>query len=143
MDTYLLLVVIMCFSILVYLGLNMYGLILFIQKMYALTKLKTSTRNHVDKKKFTDKEKKLLRTTTKYVSLLSLAYISTLIAFTVVSTEALLTDSTTFISGSMLTIDCVINIICLYLQFPFSKEYYDKYCQCFDNCCTYFVAMNL
>ena len=39
-------------------------------------------------------------------------------------------------------IDGTINIICLYLQFPFTQKYYNKYCMCFRDCCMYLIARN-
>ena len=30
----------------------------------------------------------------------------------------------------MYSFDCMINIICLYLQYPFATKYYYKYCKC-------------
>ena len=40
----------------------------------------------------------------------------------------------------MACIDSVVNITCLYLQYPFNKKYYDQYCICAGNYCTYFLT---
>merc|ERR1712173_191872 len=30
---------------------------------------------------------------------------------------------------------CFVNVLCLYLHFPFSDRYYKKYCKCWLECC--------
>ena len=34
---------------------------------------------------------------------------------------------------SQIAIDCAVNVICLYLQYPFAKKHYNTYCGCIGN----------
>ena len=129
----------------IYLTESIYGMILFAQKMYALTKMRASSIDN-DQVLFNEQQMELLRTTTKYVTLLSIAMISSWIYFFFVSINGILPGQKTSVSGPLLgtlgNIDCVINILCLYLQFPFNNEYYDKYCICFTKFCMYFLEIH-
>ena len=44
-------------------------------------------------------------------------------------------NQATFWWQAGIIIDNVINVTCIYLQFPFSKQYYERFCKCFDNKC--------
>ena len=87
-----------------------------------------------DKIQFNESQKKLLYATTKYTTLLSIATISTwmLMLYGILSNITILNQI--FLSG-IACMDCAVNVICLYLQFPFNKEYYKKYCRCFGDLC--------
>ena len=122
--------------IILYLVLNIYPMILFVLKMYELIKMRASSSNET----FNEQQKQLLYTTTKYVTLLLIAMISTWITVWVVLMEASLSGRTFVGSGISANIDCVINILCLYWQYPFNNKYYDKYCGCFGTCCIYLLA---
>ena len=110
-------------------------MILFAQKMYALTKLRAD--HDENGQIFSKQQRKLLYATTKYVTLLLFAMISSWITILMGAIENTLTGDITNLAAPLSNVDCVVNIICLYLQFPFAKEYYDKYCVCFANCCTH------
>ena len=124
---------------LIYFGLSLYGMCLFSSKMYTLTKMRKSSmvdvENANDTKTFNKHQGKLLYMTTKYVTLLSIAMISTWMNIFIFLTVH---DADT--TGVLMCIDCVINVICLYLQYPCNREYYDKYCICFGNCCIYLLV---
>ena len=47
------------------------------------------------------------------------------------------------ILGCIVTTDLMMNMILLYLQFPFAKQYYEKYCQCFINCWARIIGLRL
>ena len=123
-------------------------MILFAQKMYALTQLRASSINN-GSLEFNGVQRKLLHTTTKYMTLLALAMISTW-TVTIYSIIVNIFVITTNINhaliytalNSIACIDSSINIICLYLQFPFNKNYYHKYCQCFGRCFVYLLTRN-
>ena len=126
-----------------------YGIIAFTQKIYQLLKLKQSVmyNEHENEGEFDDQQQNLLHTTTKYTTLLSFAMITSFINQTYLWFYNIYLvmypynyDRTRLqfflLSTSFTSIDIVINIICLFLQYPFNKHYYDKYCKCIANCCT-------
>ena len=123
--------------LLLYISLSMYGMKLFVFKMYALTRMRQSSINNQGE--FTAQQMKLLYATTKYVTLLSIAMISTLL--NALLSWLLVDIFGTVFTAFMMCFDGTINIVCLYLQFSNNKKYYDKYCICFGNCCTYLLMM--
>ena len=147
----------LAFLAIAYLGGTIYAMFLFAQKMYKLTKLRqSSSRNVFNNGKnptvFNKFQKKLLYTTSKYVTLLTIALISTWISASAsITANILYGDEEDYnkhwivwvTAGIMICIDCVINIICLSLQYPFADKYYKKYCICFGNCCMYLVTRSL
>ena len=104
------------------------AMIVFVRKMYALSILNRDNEKQANN---------LLYTTTKYVLLLSFAIISTGITFVIAGIELMLTGQVWAVTGNAVCIDCVVNILCLYLQYPFADEYYRKYFVCFGNCCIF------
>ena len=124
-----------------YVVINIYGMVLFSQKMYALIKMR---RKHTDDTMiFNAKQKRLLYLTTKYVTLLSLATISTwitmiiaLVLFAIFGAN----QESLNITRIFMNFDFVINIICLYLQYPFNEKYYVKYCICFGDICLHLLT---
>ena len=105
-------------AVLLYFVLSIYGMGLFAVKMYKLAKMKSSSNED------------LLYITTKYATLLSFAMISTWICI-VLSLSTRKSD----IIGIVMNGDMVINILCLFLQFPFNNGYYNAFCSCFGRCC--------
>ena len=141
-------VIMLSLGALLYLGLSMYGMIIFVQKMYQLLKMRQSSimaQNSNSEMQLNQQQIALLYTTTKYTLLLSIAMISTWISGANAMYRTLHTWSTeVHPTGFMISsIDIVTNIICLYLQFPFNKKYYDKYCRYLVNCCTYLMTRDL
>ena len=142
-------------TMIIYFGLSIYGMILFAQKMYQLVKMRQSSiynqssddENEIE---FNEQQKQLLYTTTKYLTLLTLSMVLTWINLSgalisyAISPNDYTASLILYIFGVLVTsIDFVIIIICLYLQYPFSKKYYDKYCKCFANCCTWIMMKKL
>ena len=137
------------FSGVIYIILSMYGMVLFGQRMYALTKLRqTELNEYIDTNQqelmLNKDQLRILNATTKYITLLSIAMASTWITILVwlLMAIALFTGRLVdvplwigFVVYSVQSIDAAINIICLYLQFRFNKVYYDRYCLCCGNCC--------
>ena len=131
-----------------YFGTNIYGILIFAKKMYKLSELisyqqETELELNPDCK---DEQRELLQTTAKYISLLSLAIFTTWITF--VSVVIYSNTGNWGVLGYQIytmqwSVDCMINIICLYLQYPFSKDYYDAYCTCLSKCCLYFLVGNM
>ena len=112
-----------------YFSSSIYGMVLFTSKMCQLTKM---MRCSIDtESKVNEKQQQLLYATTKYVTLLSIAMISSWIAM--LGGTILGHYGDLYIQYCLFDVDVMINIICLYLQFPFNKHYYDKYCDWMCN----------
>ena len=123
-----------------YFGLTVYGMVLFAGKMYKLASMRASSLNVGGSglTEFNEQQRQLLYTTTKYVTLLSIAIISTWI-------NVLFFVFVNIIYSPMMAIltclDIVINPICLWLQYKFAEKYYDRYCKCFGKCCMYLLMV--
>ena len=133
---------------------SIYGMVVFCRKMHGITKLQMqSLRNVTDinNVSINKRQQKLLDAASKYISLLSIAIISTFLGFVafgiVISGFRWMPyddpeeeHSETFefwrttINFIVLPLDCTVNILCLYLQFPFAKDTYRKYCGCCSKC---------
>ena len=130
---------------------SIYGMYIFTQKMYQLTKLRASTMKNVfdedNAGNLNKSQQDLLQTTSKYISLLALAIFTSFTTFLIFGIMIIIARviesggkmefyaiSSIFIVSP---IDCTINMICLYLQYPFAKRYYDKYCKCFGRFWSY------
>eukprot|EP01084_Bolivina_argentea_P029222 54228_1 len=122
-------------AILFYILTSIYCIYLFASKLMELTSQIATA--HI----LNEKQKALIQKTHKYVSIFSLALITTFftlilwvlysIAYRVSKLEVLSLKMVIFAH----VIDYIINIICLYLQFSFAAKYYDKYCKCIQHCC--------
>ena len=124
-------------TLIAYFSLSIYGIFLFAQKMYRLSQMVRT--NHAEGT-VNDKQLKLLATTAKYISLLSFSIFTTWISFAfyliIIATNRLSGNWGLFgfqIFCFQIGIDCCINIVCLYLQFPFTQRHYDKFCAWFGN----------
>ena len=119
-----------------YLGISIYAIILFVHRMHALIALRSPTSST------SIERRRLLHTTIKYVTLLSFALISTWITF-ILSAVDIVWNGNNFLdlaNGIFACLDCVVNILCLYLQYPFAERYYHRFCGCFRNCCILLVG---
>ena len=124
-----------------------YGMYLFLSKIYTLTKLRQLSivngleQINEDATKLDERQLILLRTTSRYLSLLSLAIFTSWITFIQILIYPVFVDmyGPSMIGRQVIrmvyAIDCVENIFCLYLQYPFAKVCYDKYCSCLSVCC--------
>ena len=126
-------------NIILYSTTSIYGMLVFAQKMYKLSgapfEIDTMQENFEELKK---EQSALFHTASKYLSLLSLAIFTTWITFLMNFSYIHLFDKDWPMIAQQMTrmqysLDCTINIICLYLQYPFCGKYYDKYCGCFGN----------
>ena len=80
------------------------------------------------KPRLTQSQRQMVGLTSKYITLFIVASLSSGI---------LLALFEWYPYGSVvgITIDQCINILCLYLQYPFATESYGKYCKWIDQCC--------
>ena len=114
------------------------GMYLFASKLMILIDLRaTSIKNVVDINHeheqvdihLNTSQERLLNQTSRYVSLISIALISSFVTFSIF----LLWYE--FIAMRIIChIDCAINVICLHLQYPFATKSYNKYCGCINKC---------
>ena len=110
---------------------TIYGIFIFVLKMYKLTRLRRG-----ESTKLTQQQMKLLNIAAKYISLLGLAIFTTWITFILILMYAHtlpwnIAEIQLFLA--QFAIECAVNVICLYLQYPFAKKYYYKYCECFGR----------
>ena len=117
-------------------------MVLFAQKIYQLLK-----SVHMD-----EKQKELLEAAAKYMTLLNIAVISSLInGMIAVAYQGVinvlnkdddknLLVLSTMISNILTIMDNTINIVCLSLQYSFNKRYYERLCNCFAHCCMDWIA---
>ena len=146
--------IIFCVAGILSLGLSIYGMILFTSKMYELVKTRKTTIYSDDDEveiELNLQQQRLLYATAKYLTLLSLAIFSSWVGLVVIVRnciqfsvggdviEVKKTPISEAIAVSLATMDSTINVICLYLAYPFSNKYYNKYCICFSKCCTYLL----
>ena len=117
----------------IYFGQTISGMALFASKMYKLSKMDKCDEHQTD----------LLYTTTKYVSLLCFATFSSWIVTLCMAFVGIFIpdhDIVDILLPSMVCMDCVVNIICLYLQYPFNDKYYKRYCICITKFCMYLIT---
>ena len=132
---------------------SFYGMAVFCHKMYGITRSQSiSLRNvtNVNNVNINSRQYTLLKAASKYVSLLTLAIFTTLagfIAFGVFISRwhwMMQRDDGELhemyelwrirMNQMVLPLDCAMNMICLYLQFSFAKDDYEKCCGCCGKC---------
>ena len=141
-----------------YLITYIYGMYVFAKCMVKLTTMTTissnesrSSQRSINLNECQNKRKEeLLYTSAKYVSLLSIAIITSFLTTGIYwYLYSIVNDSLSWsIMGAEIlilvaSVDCVVNIICLYLQYSFAKKYYDRYCGCMSRLCKGFIVINL
>ena len=122
-----------------YFGSSVYAMVIFTHKMYALSRMRAisiNKNNHTENSiEFNEQQRELLYATAKYVTLLSLALISSWLTWIIFAINIVIFGDLALVSGNVGMIDVTVNVICLYLQFPFASDYYNKCCICFSDCC--------
>ena len=114
-----------------------YGTYVFAKKMYQLSQATTNlNRRDSNARRLNKKQMQLLNVASKYISLLILSIGCTWIAFVIVLFLAE-TGLGIMVMEQLIrmqySIDCMVNTLCLYLQYPFSEGLYNKYCACFGK----------
>ena len=127
-------------AISIYIGTGIWAVIEFSKNLLAICRAQSTSIQNMDKIKFNKSQKKLINQVSKYNALFSLAA-STSIIFTIcLAIGASLVASgiggweTIAIMQCVSITDCIVNVVCLFLQYSFSAEYYGKYCECIDRC---------
>ena len=126
---YLSMLIVVAVGGILYLLATIYSMYLFARKLLILTKLRaTSMKNVMDENalKLNKTQTKLIKQTSRYITLITIAMITSSITITIF----IFWRSNTIMVAYF---DCTINVICLYLQYPFATKYYDKYCGCFGK----------
>eukprot|EP01084_Bolivina_argentea_P307686 531859_1 len=114
-------------------------IIIFAKKLLKLITFQQNTALDVNKlPSLKTHQKKMIENTTRYISLLTMGIFSSccVMAFIWIFSRYV------WIFSLILSIDAVINIIGLYLQFPFSVNHYKKYCKCLHSCWRYILTKN-
>ena len=131
--------IILVYSGIIYCISSVYGMSVFSKKMYQLTKNEASDDTQIELNR---QQLNLMNITSKYISLLSLAVITTWFALGIQLISYLYIISIDEYEGIgrcifsvTVAVDSTVNLICLFLQYPFSKHYYDKYCKGLAKCC--------
>ena len=137
--TYTSLLIMVTSGAFIYLLLTGYALYLFANKLMILAHSRAaSMRNVADENaiKLSQTQTKLINQTSRIVSLISIAMLTTFI-------NAFMFTNSNHASIILLTltyIDCTVNVICLYLTYPFSTKYYDRFCGCFNKCWNHILS---
>eukprot|EP01084_Bolivina_argentea_P059156 107984_1 len=131
--------------ILSYILTSAYCITIFTIKLLKLTKLQMTSVLDVNAltvkgTHLSNVQKKLIQKTSKYIGLLTVAMSSTCVTATSWLLTNVLWDKNdnygtlnsylTEVVVLLTTFDSIVNIICLYLQFPFSNRYYNILCKC-------------
>eukprot|EP01083_Nonionella_stella_P065810 172750_1 len=127
------------------------AIILFGSKLMKLTNTRATsiyapsndTDEEISVPELNPQQIKMIETTTRYVSLLSLGIFSTFcgaIASFFVHYYSVPYYETFMVAYIISSVDCLINIICLYLQYPFATNYYHRYCKCLHLCFRYILT---
>ena len=120
-------------------------MIVFASKLYQLSDMEKCSKSEGVKRR------DLLHTARKYQILLCFAILSSWIVFAYLSISNVITKGNhkdnsiieSVLVSNIACIDSVVNVICLYLQYPFNEKYYDKYCGGVSKCCMYFIARRI
>eukprot|EP01084_Bolivina_argentea_P036730 67918_1 len=131
-----------------YLITSVYAMGVFGRKMYKITKSNsTSVKNVLDpnKIKLNKVQQQLLNRTSRYVSVLSVAILSTMMSFVVMCYFYVRQNEASFpfiriVVPICVCMDTTCNMICLYLQYSFAEEYYHKYCRWCGYAWNYFFT---
>ena len=110
-----------------------YSVTLFAYKLMKLVNIRAaSVKDVMDENaiKLNKSQTKFIAQTSKYLSLLGLATLSSII--TVITLAVFIATQLQwvgYVMGIHISMDTLVNMILLYLQYPFAKHYYDKYCK--------------
>ena len=121
---------------------------IFSENLLKLARSRTATFRNAYKHKdlpiqLNQSQLKLINMTAKYVSLFTVAITSSCICITFVSLEA--TGVIPFYQVPLIVgaVDGGVNILCLYMQYVFAADHYEKYCGWIDDCCQNILARNM
>ena len=122
-------------SIVLYLITGTWAVIEFSKRLLELTKSQTNTVKNLENIELNESQQKLINQISRYNALFSLAVFTS--ALVVVAVSVTIKDSTYWlinVTNYCTTIDCIVNIVCIYLQYSFATKYYIKYCKLLDLC---------
>ena len=114
--------------LLVYAMTSILAVYLFVHNLLLLAAQQTSSSNNVlDAASLNKRQMQRVKQSTKYLSLFLLAMVST-------SCIVVLSFAAKLIAAIMWRFDVCLNVLCLYLQFRFANQHYDKFCCKVDGC---------
>ena len=118
-----------------------YAVTLFVHNLMKLVKARAnSAKNVLDESalKLNKTQTKFINQTARYVSLLTLATLSSIATLLGIFVN-LISDNLLvgYALGLHISFDTSVNMILLCLQYPFANTYFDRYCQCTNRFWTY------
>eukprot|EP01084_Bolivina_argentea_P266789 452667_1 len=127
----------------VYVILTIYTTALFVRALFKLTTLRAISISNITKKnkiKLNKQQIEMMTKASRYISLISLALLTSCIRFLLAAcitfiqtTEEQKQKISKMLNSLLFSTDCLINVLCLHLQYQFAKKYYDKYCKILEN----------
>eukprot|EP01084_Bolivina_argentea_P180100 311146_1 len=139
-----------CLAGIIYLFQSAWACYIFVNKLMlianlgasSMISLKANSENENDKitaYSLNTKQTKLINSISKYVNLFCLATIGSIIVIIVLSGRKWFAKNDQHrlhaqIYLIMSSIDALVNLICLYLQYQFNTFYYMKYCEFLERC---------
>eukprot|EP01084_Bolivina_argentea_P312511 541044_1 len=129
-----------------YIGLSIYATSLFAQALFKLTTVRAISISNMTKQnsvKLNEQQTETIAKTSRYISVISLAMFTTIsTAFCIALADILISFMTVghievlivkMLLQTVLSCDCLVNVACVYMQYPFGRKYYDKHCKCLEN----------
>ena len=120
-------------ALIIYILVSIWAICRFSSNLLSIAKIRAATKLELQLQPvLSDKPQKMINCSSKFMALFILASSTTFITFLV---------STSFIfvvgihPGTLWSIDCVVNTICLYLCHNFAALHYAQYCNELDRCC--------
>lgn len=107
----------------------------FVRNLMALAKARAETISRNDLSNSEDicaNQRRLVTLSSKYVTLFIIALVTSVLSFFLVAMCRIYWDVDT---GFITSVDCVTNIVCLYLFQSFAAVHYKRYCSRLDDCC--------
>ena len=127
-------------ALIFYMITGLWAVIEFSKNLLTLTKSQANTVRDINSLKLNESQRKIIKQVSRYNALFFVAASTSIIvtiALSIAAGIALERDTDYWVISIMQCIsliDCVVNIISLYLQYSFSTKYYEKYCKCLDKC---------
>eukprot|EP01084_Bolivina_argentea_P111409 198784_1 len=133
-------------DMILYIGISILANVIFAKKLLHLSGLRTNSYRTVlqednediqmSDRKLNERQIKLLENITRYISLFSIAIISTVFIEILLfwGKESNWSEAAYVASILMASFDCVVNIVCLWFSYSFNKHHYKLYCKLIDNC---------
>ena len=118
-------------SLFIFTATSIWAVWRFTSTLLIIAKLQQSSMKQVGAS-INKQQQELIHLSSKYVSLFIVATVSSTVMLTL---SAVFRVHLGLNAAFIWPIDCVINIICLYLYHSFASHHYKRYCSRLDDCC--------